>query len=61
MPHHGVRAWGDPIGFTDGFHYASRTRNVDLPHAVNIKDAGALRIDYEGEVNNRDRLQLPYQ
>jgi len=58
LAHHGVGGWGYAVGFADGFHYARRARDIDLPHPVDLEHARALRIDYKGQVNNRERLQL---
>src|SRR5262249_12150545 len=46
------------VGLGDGFHDASRPRNIDLPHAIQVEYAGSHRIDHKGEVHYRDRASF---
>ncbi len=52
---------GIAVGFGNGFHHTSRAGHVDPPHAVNIQNPCALRIDHKRQVHNRRRLQLAQQ
>ena len=37
----------------DRFHHARGAGNVDLPHPLDVENAGLLRIEYEGEMHDR--------
>jgi hypothetical protein len=47
------------VHHADGFHYATRASDIDLPHALNIENSGALRIDYKRQMHYRVGTRLP--
>ena len=49
---------GGAVGLRDGFHDASCAGDVNLPHAVEVDDAGSLGIDDKREMNDGDGLNL---
>ena len=40
------------IGYRDCLHNASDAGDIDLPHAVDVEDAGLLGVDDESQVYN---------
>ena len=52
---------GFAIGFGDGLHDPRRSRHVNLPHAVEVKDAGAYRIKHKCQMDNSRRPRIPQQ
>ena len=49
------------IDDTYSFHQAGRAGHIDLPHAFQVKNAGALRIENESQVQDGLRSGLAQQ
>ena len=41
-----------PIHDADGFHHPGRSGDIDLPHALDVENPAALRIEDEGEMDD---------
>src|SRR5439155_22839599 len=49
------------VGFSDRFHYPRRSRNVDLPHSVDVQYSRTNWIAHECQMHNRNRTDLTHQ
>src|SRR6184192_540852 len=49
------------VGFGDCFHHPRRSRNVDLPHSVDVQYSRTNWIDHECQMHNRNRTDLAHQ